>query len=85
MAKSKPEPRNAGSIRRRQAGYLRKIQKELMPEHAREFLAINLYTGEYILAKSADQASALFIARWPDAPVELCRVDGGPAAKFYGM
>ena len=85
MGKKKGNVPRWAANRHRESEFLRKIQDELMPDHAMEFLAINLETGEYALAKLPHQASTAFLERWPDAPMFLCRVDGGPAAKFYGM
>ncbi len=83
------EPRLSRSeFDRRSMQYLAKIQKTLMPDHAAEFLAINLainmVTGEYVLGKTAHEAVARHRSRWPDHLFFLCRVDGGPAYKFHG-
>lgn len=63
---------------------LNKIQDALMPEHAKEYLAINLETGEYVLGQSSQDVSRAFWARWPDKAYFKCRVDGGPAVRFRG-
>jgi hypothetical protein len=69
---------------RRADRFLVAIQEELMPEHANEFVAINMETGEYVLAASAHQAFLKYIKRWPDVLNFLVRVDGGPTVKFHG-
>lgn len=69
---------------RRSQEYLNEAQKVLMPEQAAKFIAINMVTGEYVLGDRPGKASAAFQARWPDHLFFLCRVDGGPAYKFYG-
>jgi hypothetical protein len=85
MAKRKNSPVAWTKPRRSTSEFLRKIQRELLPDHAKEFVAINTDTGEYTLGKLPNDAFTTFLARWPDSPMYLCRVDGGPAAKFYGM
>jgi len=62
---------------------LDKIQHALMPEHAKEILAINLESGEYVLGPTSSKASHAFQARWPNKSMYICRVDGGPAVKFH--
>lgn len=69
---------------RRAEEFLKKIQKELMPEHASQFIAINMETGEYVLGDTPGEASDAFWDRWPDILMFKCRVDGGPAYKFHG-
>ena len=61
---------------------LRRIQAELMPEHALKILAINMYNGEYAMADDMNKALKEFRARWPDDGVYLIRVDGGPAGRL---
>jgi len=80
------EPRlSRTEFSRRAQQYLAEIQKTLMPEHAAEFVAIDMVTGEYTLGKTPQEASALFRSRWPSHLFFRCRVDGGPATKFHGM
>ncbi len=69
---------------RRADEFLVKIQQEHMPQDADKFVAINMETGEYVLADSSGQASDKFLSRWPDVLLFLCRVDGGPAIRFHG-
>jgi hypothetical protein len=69
---------------RRADEFLKVIQKELMPEHASEFVAINMETGDYVLGKTPGDASEAFWDKWPDVLMYKCRVDGGPAYKFHG-
>src|SRR5262249_42965347 len=83
LKKKRPEI-SRSEFNRRAARFLTAIQEELMPEHADEFLAINMETGEYVLAADAHQADAKAGKRWPDVLIFGCRVDGGPVAKFYG-
>jgi hypothetical protein len=83
LKRKRPALSKAELIRRGDE-FLKSIQQELMPAHATEFIAINLETGEYILSKTPVEATERFWARWPDVLMFLCRVDGGPAYKFYG-
>ena len=69
---------------RRADDFLLKVQQEHMPQGADKIVAINMETGEYVLADSSGQASKKFWARWPDVLFYKCRVDGGPAIQFHG-
>lgn len=69
---------------RRGEQILQQIQKTLLPEHASEIVAINVETGEYVLAHSGHEASVAFHKRWPDQISYMIRVDGGPVYKFHG-
>jgi hypothetical protein len=69
---------------RRADQILQELQKTLLPEHAAEILAINVETGEYVLAATLDEASDTFHERWPDQLASVIRVDGGPVVKFHG-
>ncbi len=69
----------------RASQYLAELQKTLMPEHAAEFVAINMVTGDHVLGKTAHEAVMQHRSRWPDHLFFLCRVNGGPAYKFHGM
>jgi hypothetical protein len=53
-----------------------------MPEHALKILAINMHSGEYVMADTTGKAQNEFMARWPDDAVHLVRVDGGPAFRL---
>ena len=64
---------------------LAELQKTLLPEHASEVIAINVDTGEYVLAQDSGEASKEFRKRWPGTLSYIVRVDGGPVVKFYGM
>ena len=70
---------------RRIEQFLAEIQRELMPDHAHDVVAINLETGEYVLGTEGLDAVMKFRARWPGQLSYLVRVDGGPVAKFHGM
>jgi hypothetical protein len=48
-------------------------------------VAINVETGEYVLAPTLDEVYEAFDRRWPDQLSFVVRVDGGPVAKFHGM
>lgn len=74
-----------GAFSRRAAEYLRRAQADLLPEHAQEFIAINMETGEYVLGKTPRETFLASNERWPHTLMYSCRVDGGPATKFYGM
>jgi hypothetical protein len=79
------EPRlSRAEFSRRAMQFLAEIQKTLMPEHAKEFIAINMVTGEYTFGKTAGEAADKFMTRWPDHLFFRCRVDGGPAVRFHG-
>ncbi len=71
-------------LNRRADEYLKRIQQELMPEHASEYIAINLETGEYVLGATPHEVFEDFLERWPNHLMFRCRVDGGPAVKFHG-
>jgi len=70
---------------RRARDFLQRIQEELPEEKAHEVVAINMETGEYVLAKSNAEATEAFWERWPDVLMYVCRVDGGPTVKFHGI
>jgi hypothetical protein len=61
---------------------LKRIQRELGPEHEFDIVAINMHTGEYVLGKTMGEVERAFRVRWPDAASYMCRVDGGPAGKM---
>ena len=83
LKKKRPDlPRS--EFNRRADAFLAAIQKELLPEHADELLAINMETGEYVLADTSAEASERYEQRWPDVLNFQCRVDGGPVDKFHG-
>ena len=69
---------------RRADEYLKRIQHELLPDHATDFVAINMETNEYVLGQSLHEVFAAYRARWSDCLMYLCRVDGSPAIKFRG-
>lgn len=69
---------------RRAEQLLQGIQKTLSPEDASKILAINVDTGEYVLAASHDEAWDEFLRRWPNHLAYVVRVDGGPVVKFHG-
>lgn len=73
-----------GEFNRRADKFLAAIQKDLLPEHSQEFVAINMETGEYVLAATSEKASDEFERRWPDVLSFQCRVDGGPVDTFHG-
>ncbi len=64
---------------------LAELQKELLPEHAADFIGINVDTGEYVLAADSHEVWRKFRERWPGTLVYLARVDGGPVVKFHGF
>jgi hypothetical protein len=61
---------------------LARIQPELLPRHAAEIVAINVTTGEFILAETAREASRKFHERWPDEISYQVRADGGPVGRL---
>jgi hypothetical protein len=77
-----------GSMRdfaKRAKQILAELQKTLLPEHASDVIAINVDTGEYILAQSSHEAWQAFRKRWPGTLGFVIRVDGGPVVKFHGI
>lgn len=64
---------------------LAELQKELLPEHASEVVAINPATGEYVLAPNSEEAWKAFRKRWSGTLAYVVRVDGGPVMKFHGF
>ncbi len=62
---------------------LKKVQDELMPEHATDIVAINTETGEFAVAESFPEACEAFNARWPTGTMYVCQVDGGPGVRMY--
>jgi hypothetical protein len=69
---------------RRAAALREELQEALMPEHASELIAINVETGEYLLAPTRREAWQGYRKRWPGTLGYVCRVDGGPVVKFHG-
>lgn len=61
---------------------LKCVQNELMPERARDIVAINTETGEYVVGKDFGEACDGFRERWPHGPLYVCQVDGGPALRM---
>ena len=80
--KLKPPQLSRAEFRRRADGFLKEVQEELIPDHAKEIVAINVDTGEYLLGHSFVEATDAFDARWPHALSFVCRVDGGPALRL---
>jgi phenylalanine-4-hydroxylase len=58
---------------------LKRIQRELGPEHDFDVVAINIFTGEYVLGKTYGEVERAFRAKWPEGGSHICRVDGSPA------
>jgi hypothetical protein len=69
---------------RRADQILKELQKTLLPEHASDILAINVETGEYVMAPTANEVYEEFERRWPQQLSFVVRVDGGPVTKFHG-
>jgi phenylalanine-4-hydroxylase len=46
---------------------LRRIQAKHLPEHELDYVAINLFTGEYVFGRTPNAALKEFDKRWPDA------------------
>lgn len=69
---------------RRAAAILAQLQTTLGLEHASEVIAINVDSGEYLLAPTSGEAWQEFRKRWPGTLAYVCRVDGGPVVKFHG-
>ena len=71
-------------FRRRGREILKQIQEKLMPEHARDILAIDVESGGYVLAETPEEALALFRQKFPGKVAWLVRVDGGPVRRYRG-
>lgn len=72
--------------RRRGQEFLRAIQKDLLPDHASQLVAINLDDGQYVLGEDDEaKLSRVFRRRFPGQIPYIVRVDGGPVVKFHGM
>jgi hypothetical protein len=54
----------------------------IKPEDKRKVLAINMMTGEYVMADTMGKAMKQFREKWPDHAYYVCRADGGPAARL---
>ena len=62
---------------------LHELQPTLLPDHAKEIIAIDVETGDYYLgAKSRVTVDALR-AEHPNRVAWVARVDGGPVVKYY--
>jgi hypothetical protein len=79
-----PPPTSHREFDRRADHILHELQKTLMPKHASEIVAINVETGEYVLASTLDAVYEAFQERWPEQISYVVRVDGGPVVKFHG-
>ncbi len=79
------QPASMRDFERRAAEILAKLQEVLLPEHASEFIGINVDTGEYVLASPDEEVWKKFRARWPHSLGYFARVDGGPVVKFHGF
>ena len=75
--------RGRTALDRRIEALLDRIRSELTPEQARDYLAINMSTGEYVVEKTPEATMAAFDARWPEGGFYGCRVDGSPFGKLY--
>jgi hypothetical protein len=73
-----------GQFGQRAKEILARIQPDLLPDHAREVVAINVENGEYTLGPTTVEAGAAFRKRWPNAFPYFIRADGGPVVKFHG-
>jgi hypothetical protein len=69
---------------RRAREVLQRIQKDLLPAHASDIVAINVETGEYELGQGPLEAQTAFGRRWAGQVCYLVRGDGGPINKFHG-
>lgn len=69
---------------RRAHALLAELQKTLLPEHASDFVAINVEAGEYVVGPVEEEVRNAFRKRWPEALPYFARVDGRPTIKFYG-
>jgi hypothetical protein len=80
-----PRPLVPGrDFERRAKEILQRVQKDLLPEHASDIVAINVETGEYELGHGPLEAQAAFGKRWTGQVCYLVRADGGPINKFHG-
>ena len=80
-----PKPLMPGrEFERRAREILQRIQKDLLPTHASDTVAINVETGEYELGPGPLEAQTAFSKRWAGQVSYLVRGDGGPINKFHG-
>ena len=80
-----PKPLPPGrDFERRAREILQRIQKDLLPEHASDIVAINVETGDYELGSGPLEAQTAFSKRWTGQVCYLVRGDGGPINKFHG-
>jgi hypothetical protein len=80
-----PKPLVPGrEFERRAKETLQRIQRDLLPKHASDVVAINVETGEYELGSGPLEAQTAFSRRWPGQICFLVRGDGGPVNKFHG-
>ena len=63
---------------------LQEAQKTLLPDRAKEIVAINVEAGDYVVAATKNEAYDAFHHRWPDQFSYVVRADGGPVTKFHG-
>jgi len=61
---------------------LQRIQPDLLPEQAEKIVAINVTTGEYVMADHKKTATREFRQRWPEEIAYVVRADGGPVGKL---
>jgi hypothetical protein len=79
------KPRLPGhEFERRAREILGRIQKDLLPDHAADIVAINVETGEYELGPGPLEAQTAFSKRWAGQVCYLVRGDGGPINRFHG-
>jgi hypothetical protein len=80
-----PKPLLSGrDFERRAREILQRIQKDLLPTHAADIVAINVETGDYELGSGPLEAQIAFSKRWAGQVCYLVRGDGGPINKFHG-
>jgi hypothetical protein len=80
-----PKPLRTGrDFERRAKDILQRIQKDLLPDHASDIVAINVETGEFELGAGPLEAQTAFGKRWAGKVCYLVRADGGPINKFHG-
>ena len=61
---------------------LKRLQVELLPEHAEEIVALDPYTGDYALGPDGKEALRRFREQYPGRIAWMARADGGPVYSY---
>jgi len=75
-------PEELKEFQRKADEVFKRLQPLLMPEHADEIIAIEPYSGEYVLDRDRDELYRKFREKFPDKLARVIRVDGGPVVHY---